>query len=286
MNKVKVITDSCCSLTPQQLEKLGVDYVSMDITVNGVTHNSFDYPIKDYEEFYEVLEKAESCSTSCINTFTFEEIFEKYVKEGFDVFYVGLSGGMSCTNNNAIKAAEEVNERHGKHVWVADSLTGSYTIAFDVEKAKQMADEGKSAQEIFDAIHNNGLKTFAIFAPGDLKFLRKSGRISKFVASIGSMLKIVPVITANDKGELKLFSKSIGRKKALATIQNFCLQHADLESEGKMIVGHTGQKAEAEQLAEFLRQHTKNKQISVEYIDYTMGCNCGPKTLSVFGFLK
>ncbi len=286
MRKVKIITDSCCSLTPDQLKKMGVDYIAMDITVNGVTHNSFDYPIKDYEEFYAELEKAESCSTSCINNFNFEEMFEKYLKEDFDVFYVGLSGGMSCTNNNAKKAAEELNERYGKRVFVADSLTGSYAISFDVEKAKQMADEGKSAQEIFDAIDNNGLKTFAIFAPGDLKFLRKSGRINKFVASIGTMLKLVPVITANEKGELKLFSKSIGRRKALSTIEHYILQHADLESPGKMIVGHTGQKEEAEQLAAFLKEHTKNKEIIVDYIDYTMGCNCGPRTLSVFGFLK
>ena len=286
MNKIKIITDSCCSLTKEQLENLGVDFLAMDITVDGETFNSFNPPISDPEEFYLRLEKSESCSTSCINIFLFQEIFEKYVKQGYDVFYIGLSGGMSCTNNNAKVAADEINKTYGKHVWVADSLSESFAIAYDVIMAKRLADEGKSAQQIFEALDRNGLKTFAIFAPGDLKFLKRSGRISKFVASVGSMLKLVPVITANEKGELKLFSKAIGRKKALATIKTFLLENAELKSAGRIYIGHTGQKEEAEEMAAFLRANSTNKEIVIDFIDYTMGCNCGPKTLSVFGFLK
>lgn len=286
MNKVKIITDSCCSLPPQKLQELDIDYIAMDITVDGTTYNSFDCPITDPEEFYSLLEQSESCSTSCINNFAFNEKFEKYVKEGYDVFYVGLSGGMSCTCSNAKAVADELNAKYGKHVWVADSLIGSFSIGFDVLAAKKMADDGMTAQEIFKVIDQNGLKTFAVFAPGDLKFLKKSGRISKFVASIGSVLKIVPIITSNDKGELKLLNKAIGRKRAMKLLEEYVLKHADLTSPGKMYVGHTGQKEEAEQFANFLRENTKNKEIIVDYIDYTMGCNCGPRTISVFGFLK
>ena len=272
MNKVKIITDSCCSLSPEKLHELDIDYIAMDITVNGDTFNSFECSIKDPEEFYSLLEQSESCSTSCINNFKFNEKFEEYVKEGYDVFYVGLSGGMSCTCNNAKQ--------------VADSLIGSFSIAFDVLEAKKMADEGRSAEEIFNAIDQNRLRTFAVFAPGDLKFLKKSGRINKFVASIGSVLKIVPIITSNDKGELKLLNKAIGRRRAMKLLEAYVLKHADLTTPGIMYVGHTGQKEEAEQFANFLKENTKNKEIIVDYIDYTMGCNCGPKTLSVFGFLK
>ncbi len=286
MNKVKIITDSCCSLSPKKLQELDVDYIAMDISVNGVNYNSFDCPITDPEEFYTLLEQSESCSTSCINNFTFNEKFEKYVKEGYDVFYIGLSGGMSCTCNNAKTVAGELNEKYGKHVWVADSITGSFSIAFDVLMAKQLADEGRSAEEIFQSLDQNGLKTFAVFAPGDLKFLKKSGRINKFVANIGSVLKIVPIITSNEKGELKLLNKAIGRRRAIKFLEEFVLKYADLTTAGKMYVGHTGQKEVAEQFAEFLREHTQNKEIIVDYIDYTMGCNCGPRTISVFGFLK
>ncbi len=286
MNKIKIITDSCCSLSKERLKELDIDFLSMDITINGNTHNSFDYPIQDFEKFYTALEKSESCSTSCINSFSYEQIFEKYIKAGFDVFYIGLANGMSCSNGNAKLVADELNNKYGKHIWVADSLTGSFAVALLLEEAKKMADEGRSAQEIFDALNNNGLKTFAIFAPGDLKFLKRSGRISAFVTSLGTMLKLVPIITANKEGKLKLFSKSIGRKKALRILEEFILQYADLTTKGKIYIGHTGQKEEAEQLASFLEANTKNKEIIIDYIDYTMGCNCGPKTIALFGILK
>lgn len=286
MNKVKIITDSCCSLSPLQLKNLDMDYLSMEISVNDEHHNSFNYPEKDPLKFYETLEKSQKCSTSCINTFQFTEKFEEYVKKGFDVFYIGLSGGLSSTYSNAKSAEKELNEKYGQHVWVADSQTGSFGIALMLEQAKKMADEGKTAQEIFGAIDKNNLKTYSIFAPGDLHFLRRSGRISKFVASVGSMLKIVPVIQADNKGELKLFSKSIGRKKALSVIKNFILEKGDLTSPQKIYIGHSGQIEEAKELAQFLKENTQNKDIEIGFIDYTMGCNCGPKTLAVFGFLK
>ncbi len=286
MNKVKLITDSCCSFSPEELKELDIDYIAMDITINGTSFNSFDVPEKDPEKFYDMLEKAEHCSTSCINTFAFTEMFEKYVNAGYDVMYIGLSGGMSCTNNNAKLVASDVNERFGERVFVADSLTGSYGVALMLLGAKRLMEEGKSAKQICEALDKNGLRVYSIFIPGDLKFLRRSGRINRFAASIGSMLKIAPVITANEKGELKLFSKCLGRKKALETIKKYILENADLTSADKIYIGHTGQKQEAEDLAAFVKNNSKNKDITIGYIDYTMGCNCGPKTLAIFGYLK
>ena len=57
--------------------------------------------------------------------------------------------------------------------------------------------------------------------------------------------------------------------------------HAD-----KVYIGHTGQEEEAQNLAKFVRENFPNKDVVVDFIDYTMGCNCGPKTIAIFGFLK
>lgn len=286
MNKVKLITDNCCSLSVKQLEELDIDYVQMCFTVNGKTREGFDPSVTDFEAFYEELEKSSDCSTSSANYNDFLQTFEKYVKQGMDVVYVGLSGGLSCTCDNARLAAKEINAQYGEHAYVADSLTGSYTIALMLEKACEMVKNGCSAKEIFQYLDKNGAGTVAIFIPGDLKFLRKSGRIGRFAASIGSLLKIVPLLTSNEKGELKLISKSIGHKKAMAVLQEYILKNFDTHSPGKIYVGHTGQKEHANAVADFLRKNTTNKEIVVDYIDCTMGCNCGPKTIAVFGFKK
>lgn len=286
MNKVKIITDSCSSLTQEEMKKLNVDYVQESFSVNNQEFKGFEHPVKDANQFYEELQKCETCSTSCINTQTFADIFEKYVKQGFDVFYIGLSSGLSCTYNNALIAAEEINQDNGKHVYVADSLSGSFAIAKMVEKAVELANEGNSAEQIYNILHENGLKTYTMFIPSDLQFLTKSGRISKLVANIGTLLNLIPILAADSEGKLKIVAKCIGRKKAMKTLQNLILQNADLSSPEKIYIGHTNFEEDAKEVAEFFKQNTQNKEIIIGNIDYTMGCCCGPKTLAVFATYK
>ena len=286
MSKVKIITDSCCSLSKAELEQMGVDYVQMSILVDDLYCNAFDCPITDPDEFFGVLKTAKKVSTGSVNVQTFTDIFEKYAHMGYDCVYVGLSSGLSCTYQNAVQAAEQVNKTCGKHIWVADSLTGGYSIAIMIQKAVQMVAQNKSAEEIYNALHKNKQNTFVFFVPYDLQFLARSGRLNKIVATVGTVIKLVPTLCANEEGKLKLVSKAIGRKKAMKNLQAMLLEKLDLSSEEKIYIGHTGQHDEAQELAEFLKANTAIKTIEVGYLDYTLSCCCGPETLAVFGINK
>lgn len=286
MNKVKIITDVCASLSQEELKKMDVDFVQMGIVIGDDAYDAFDYPEKNPTEFYKMLERTKKCSTSCVNTQIFLEIFEKYIKEGYDVFYVGLSGGLSCTYTNALSAGEQLNKQYGERVFVADSLTGSYGIALMVEHAVKLRDEGKSAEEIFKAIDKNAMNIFSVFMPGDLQFLMRCGRINAIVASVGTVLKLVPVIVPDERGKLKTINKCLGHKKAMKTIQTFVDEHDDFSVQETIYIGHTGQEEMAKELANYINQKAPNKNVKVGFIDYTMGCCCGPNTLAVFALNK
>ena len=286
MNKVKIIADSCSSLTPSELKMLDVDFVQMSFVVNGEAYNAFDNDFDNPQEFYKMLEKTEKCSTSCVNTQTYLEKFSEYVNNGYDVVYIGLSGGMSSSINNAKLVAAELNKQNGEHVWVVDSLTGSFGIAMLINKAVGLRNNQKSAKQIFEELEEIKYKKLQIFVPGDLQFLMRSGRINRFVASIGSLLKISPILSADEQGVLKMVEKCLGYKKAIRSLQNMILSKADLDTAETIYIGHTGKEAEAKEFAEFLKGVTKNKEIKIGYIDYTMGCSCGPNTLAIFVSLK
>lgn len=286
MSKVKIITDTCCSLSASEIKQLGADYVQMSILIDNNYFNAFECPITDPDEFYLTIKQAKKVSTGCVNVQTFTDIFEKYAHQGYDCVYVGLSSGLSSTYSNAVSAAEYVNKTCGKHIWVADSHTGGFCIAKMVQKAVQMAAENKSAQEIFEALDKNNQKTLVYFVPYDLQFLARSGRLNKIVATIGTAIKLVPTLTANEEGKLKLVSKAIGRKKAMKNLQNLLLEKMDLTTPETVYIGHTGQHSEAETLAEFIKQVAPNKTVEVGYIDYTLGCCCGPETLAIFASAK
>ena len=286
MSKVKIITDTCCSLSKQEILNLGADYVQMSILIDDQYFDAFDCPITDPDQYYAIIKKAKKVSTGCVNVQAFTEIFEKYAHQGYDCVYVGLSSGLSSTYSNAVSAAEYVNKTCGKHIWVADSLTGSFSTAKIVQEAVKMAAANKSAQEIWKAIDKNGIKTLVYFVPYDLQFLARSGRLNKIVATVGAAIKLVPTLTANNEGKLKLVSKAIGRKKSMKNLHNLLLDKMELTKEEKVYVGHTGQHAEAEEIAEFIKSIAPNKQVEVGYIDYTMGACCGPETLAVFATAK
>ncbi len=286
MNKVKIIADSCSSLTPSELKMLDVDFVQMSFVVNGEAYNAFDNDFDNSQEFYKMLEKTEKCSTSCVNTQTYLEKFSEYVNNGYDVVYIGLSGGMSSSINNAKLVAAELNKQNGEHVWVVDSLTGSFGIAMLINKAVELRNNQKSAKQIFEELEKIKYKKLPIFVPGDLQFLMRSGRINRFIASIGSLLKISPILSADEQGVLKMVEKCLGYKKAIRSLQNMILSKADLDTAETIYIGHTGKEAEAKEFAEFLKGVTKNKEIKIGYIDYTMGCSCGPNTLAIFVSLK
>jgi len=286
MNKVKLITDSCCSLSPEELQSLGVDFVQMAITVNNDECLAFEHPIKNPDEFYETLKNAQVCKTSCVNVQTFLDAFNKYVEQGYDVVYVGLSSGLSCTYNNALIAADEINTEKGERVWVADSLSGSFAIAKMIENASNLIQQGKSAKEVFEAINKNAMKTYTLFIPTDLNFLMRSGRIGKAIASIGTLLKLEPVLGADGEGKLKMIAKGIGKRRTMKILQTLIMDNVDLTSPERIYIGHTGQLEEANEMAEFLKANTQNKEIVIGIIDYTMGCCCGPNTLAVFATAK
>ena len=281
-NKVKIITDTCCSLSKDRLESMGVDYLQNTFMLEEKLFKGFDSFEDTNEQFYENLKNMKNISTGCVNIQDATDLFEKYAAEGVDVVYIGLSSGLSSSYNNVRLAADEINEKYGKKIWIADSLTGGNGLGKAVQEGATLANEGKSAEEIFNIIDKNGLKIISLFVPGDLIYLCRLGRLNKVVAGIGSLLKIAPIISTDEAGKLKILSKVIGRKKAIASVKEYLLKNADLEKEETIFIGHTNQLQEAKELELFINENMKNKTVEIDYIDRTMGCHCGPETIAIF----
>ena len=56
------------------------------------------------KEFYGRLRAGEMSKTNQINTVTFLEPFEPYLREGLDVLYIGFSSSLSGTYQRALEA--------------------------------------------------------------------------------------------------------------------------------------------------------------------------------------
>ena len=147
--KIKIIVDTCSSLTKDECLKRGIAFVETTYMLDDVLHTAYDAEDVSLPEFYQELDKIKSCSTGCVNPSVFEECFENWIKQGYDVLYIGLSNALSATFGNGVFAAETLNKKYGKKiVRTIDSKTGSFGTKILVDDAEGLIAEGKSIDEI------------------------------------------------------------------------------------------------------------------------------------------
>ena len=93
---IKIVTDSGSDITKEEAEKLGIELISMEVSINKKTYLDGDTISAD--EFYNQLEECtELPKTSQINPFRFEELFDRLTKNGDKVIAILLSSKISGT---------------------------------------------------------------------------------------------------------------------------------------------------------------------------------------------
>lgn len=285
----RFITDSTADLTTQQAAERGLELIYFPYYVDGVEYSSDPAAENrmDSEEFYRRMEAGSETRTAQINPSVYTERFEKILKEGDDVFYLALSSGLSGTVNNAMMVAQELMEKYpGRRVWVVDTLCASTGQGMLCDLAIHLHRAGKSDQEVYDWCMANRLHVHHVFTVGDLKYLKRSGRVSVLSAIVGSMLNIKPLLYMDDKGFLISLEKVQGRKKSIrALVDHMALFVNDqYPAELPLYICHSNCPEDAQMLVRLLEERFGHPVEIISSITPTIGSHCGPGVLAVFFF--
>lgn len=187
---VRIVTDSTCDIPPEIAEKHNIHVVPMILTVDGTTyHDGQDITReKFYADFdsYKDMPKTAACSP--------EEMEACYRATGStQVVSIHPSSKLSAVYRSAQIAALDMKEE-GITVHVIDSKSVTIGLGLLVIEAAKLANQGKSAEEIVETVHQMRDKICIIALADTLKYLRKSGRVSAVSASIGELLQVKLVI--------------------------------------------------------------------------------------------
>ena len=120
-----LITDSACDILPEKLAEWNVQMIPLAFlfTDTNVEQKDHDEPIA---EFYKAMRTGRVAKTSCVNEEAFERAFTEILEAGQDILYMGLSGGLSMTPDNAKKVAEKLIKKYpDRKIEVIDSLSAS-----------------------------------------------------------------------------------------------------------------------------------------------------------------
>lgn len=239
-------------------------------------------------KFYRFLEEGKMPSTSQTNVFKYKEFFTELLEKG-DVLHIAFGSGMTPSVTNALKAADMLREEFpNRKIIVVDSLCSSSGYGLLVDEAADMRDRGCTMEEVEQWILDNRKKVHHQFFSTDLKYYRRSGRVSGAAATIGAILNICPIMRLDDTGHIIAYDKVRGKEKAIQRTIQVMEEHAEngLQYSGKCWICHSNCLADAEETKEAISQHfpNVNEDIRICDIGTIIASHCGPGTVAIFFF--
>ncbi len=237
--------------------------------------------------FYKMLEDGKMPSTSQINVFRYTEFFEDLLnKNEGDICHVAFGSGLTPSVNNAKEAAVLLKEKYpDRNVYVIDTLCGSSGYGLIVDLMADMKDAGKSAEELVNWAEENKGRVHHQFFSTDMKFFKRSGRVSGPVATVASILGICPIMHLDHEGRIIAYSKVRGKKAAIETTIKEMLNHAEGGSEysGRCYISNSNCLELAKETAEAIKAaFPKLECVEIFDIGTIIASHCGPGTVAVY----
>ncbi len=229
---IKIVTDSTCDLPDQVIKDLEITRIPLYINIGDKGYlDGVDISRKDF--YNNLAGYPVHPTTGTPGTDSFESAYQDLLEKGADeILSVHISESLSATVNVAKTASQKFPT-----VFVMDSGQLSLGTGFQVELAAKMAQVGAKMDEILAAIKDLRSRTFVTAGLDTLEFLRRSGRMNRFMSGLGSILQLKPILTMKDglpgsdrvRTALKAEKKLIALVEEYFPIEKFALLHTNAE---------------------------------------------------------
>jgi DegV family protein with EDD domain len=214
--QVAIVTDSASSLPEDLRRRFGISTVPIWIQIG-------DESLKEgvdlsNDEFYKRLDGPLMPSTSAPPPSEFIEAYRTLAKKMKDIISVHIMSQGSATCAIASLAAESVPEAN---VTVYDSGSVSMGVGFLALEAGRCALRGLKKEDILAKLDYIKSRIYAFAAIPTLKYLRRSGRVSRGKAALAALLAIKPVLEIKDGvisvvDQVRTFPRALDRILELA----------------------------------------------------------------------
>lgn len=271
---LRVVTDSTSDLPPDLAAQLGIVIVPCFINIGE--QSFLDGVDLSRQEFYARLPTYNPFpKTAAPGIELFQQAYRQVIGEGAtEILSIHVASSLSAVYNVAMIAAQEMN---AVPITVFDSRQLSLGTGFQALIAAQLAAAGFSLAEIVRRLEEKILNIHALAVLDTLEFLRRGGRVSRVVSSLGSLLQFKPVMHVYN-GAVNA-ERVRSRKNAMARMLDIAQASAPFE---QLAIVHT----HAPALAEELRQDVQtifpatDTSLCVE-VTPVIGAHLGPDAVGL-----
>ena len=273
---IKILSDSTCDLSPEQLKEHNIDLARLTVVKNGEPFID-GLTITSADIFAHVAAGGDLCSTTAYNIGEYEELFAKYAKEYDGVIHINIGSGFSSCHQNARLAAEDF-----PNVRVIDSQNLSTGQGHVVLEACRLAKECDDLDEIVEKLNAFTPKVEASFLLDQLQYMVKGGRCSGAVALGANLLNLKPCIEVRD-GKMTVVKKYRGNyAKCLASYVKDRLADRDDIVRNELFLTYTTVEEDCHKaVCGAIEEYGHFQTVYETTAGCTVSCHCGPATLGV-----
>ncbi len=274
--KIKIISDSTCDLSAQQIAQ-------NDITLTPLTVVKNDEQFKDgvtiapADIFAHVAAGGALCSTAANSIGEYADVFETFAADYDGIIVITIGSGFSACYQNACLAAEDF-----PNVRVIDSRNLTTGQGLVVLKACELAKTATDLDALAEELRAYTDKIEASFVVDKLDYLVKGGRCSSAAALGANLLNLKPCIDVKD-GKMSVGKKYRGNyAKCLAGYVKERLEGREDIDEGVLFITRTVVPDEAyDAVKTAVAEYGKFENIYETTAGCTISCHCGPGTLGI-----
>jgi DegV family protein with EDD domain len=274
MAGVRIVTDSSCDLTDEEVAAHGIEVVPLSIRFGDEEYE--DRSELSVESFYEKLAASSVLpETAAPAPGKFEAAFRRQRDAGADaVVCINLSSDLSATMQSAQNAAKAIADDLDVRVLDSHSITSG--LGTQVLLAAQAGASGKPVDEVVALVEDLAGRTHVVGALDTLDNLKKGGRIGNAQALLGSLLSIKPILDIST-GKVEEAGKARTRKKALEVLRDKVAEAGTIEH---LCVTH-GFAPDIDDMLELLAAIYPRDGIRVGSIGPVIGTHGGPRVMGV-----
>ena len=281
--------DTDSDFTLEVAAEYGYKLISMPYSYDGKTV----YPYEDFTEFdghafYDLLRGGVLPTTSAISEEKYMAYFEPEFAAGNDILYIHFSRAMTATFDAMDTAVAKLKAKYPERKFYEIDTKGITIVSYLM--ARELGDRlnaGMGAEEAVEWGRREVDHYAQYFFADDLKFFRRSGRVSGLAATMGGLIGLRPVIHMSSEGKMESLGTVKGRTQVMERLVQYVADTGLDIKQHRFIVGHTDAPELAAQLADMLHaRFGDDLAIEFVYTNPTAGSHCGPNGVGVAFYAK
>lgn len=279
----RIVTDTSANLPTAYLKAENITVIPFTFHTDSGEQSCMDTASFDAKAFYSAMRNGEKVTTSQIPPQRFIDYLQPMLENGEDVLFVSMSSGISGSYASSKMAANQLKEEFPERkILTVDTYSASLAEGIVVMKAVECREQGMDIEQTYHLLRSLRHRIAQIFTVGDLRYLKRTGRLSNIEAAVGTVLQIKPLLKGDPEGKIICFAKVRGRQRA---IEEMAKRYAELVVEPEtqtVCISHADCEQDAQILASMLKRAKAPKDILIVDYEPVTGSHVGPGALALF----